>query len=64
VVGCPAYGQNRNGEDGGENAGQHGDDEERSAFRSLRGWLGDAHGVDKGVRDEQKKFHRCENKGD
>jgi hypothetical protein len=53
----PMYGQDRDGEDGGKDAGQHDDDEKCGPPRISRRWLSDAHCVDEGVRDEQKKFH-------
>lgn len=48
--------------DGGnehDNDGEHDDDEPGCTICSLWRGLGDAHGVDEGVRDEQEEFHRA-----
>jgi hypothetical protein len=50
-------GHRRNGDDKGDNAGEHDDDEPGCAVFGLRRGLGDTHGVDEGVRDEQEELH-------
>ena len=45
------------GDDGRNNCDQHRENEPGGPFCSLRRGLGDAHGVDKGVRDEEEKLH-------
>lgn len=49
--------QKSDGGDGGKDGGQHSDDEQGGAVCGLWRRLGDAHGVDEGVRDEVKKLH-------
>jgi len=46
-----------NGDHKGDNAGEHDDDEPGCAVFGLRRGLGNTHGVDEGVRDEQQKLH-------
>ena len=53
----PVKGQNRYRDDRGEDGRQHDEDEPGSAVSGLGRGLGDAHGVDEGVRDEEKKLH-------
>ena len=42
-----------------ENAKKHGGDEPGGAVGGARRGLGDAHGVDEGVREEKEKLHFC-----
>ena len=49
--------EGRNGGNSGNDKGKHNDDEPGGAVRGLRRRLGDAHGVDEGVRDKQEEFH-------
>jgi hypothetical protein len=50
-------GHGRNRDDKGDNAGEHDDDEPGRAVFGLRRGLGNTHGVDEGVRDEQEELH-------
>ena len=50
-------GQDGDGGDGGKDRGQHSYDEQGGAIRGLGRGLGDAHGVDEGVRDEVEELH-------
>ena len=45
------------GDDGCKHGGEHDEDEPGGAICCLRCGLGDAHGVDKGVRDELNELH-------
>ncbi len=49
--------QSCDGGDDGDDGREHDDDEPGGAVRGLRRRLGDAHGVDEGVRDKQEEFH-------
>jgi hypothetical protein len=40
-----------------KDGGEHDDDEPGGTIGSLRRWLRDSHGVDKGVRDELDELH-------
>jgi hypothetical protein len=53
----PAKGENRDRHDRGKDGGQHNENEPGGAVCGLGRGLGDAHGVDKGVRDEKEKLH-------
>ena len=53
----PVKSQNRYRHDCGEDGGQHDEDEPGGAGCGLGRGLGDAHGVDEGVRDEEEKLH-------
>ncbi len=53
----PAKGQNRYRDDRGEDGRQHDEDEPGGAVSGLGGGLGDAHGIDEGVRDEEEELH-------
>jgi hypothetical protein len=55
----PVNGQDGDRDENGKDDGQQGDDEPGGAFRGLGRGLGDAHGVDEGVRDEEEKIHGC-----
>jgi hypothetical protein len=55
----PMNRQDGDGDENGEDYGQQGDDEPGGAFCGLGRGLGDAHGVDEGVRDEKEKIHGC-----
>ena len=50
-------GQKADSGDGGKDGGQHDYDEQCGAVSSLGRGLGDAHGVDEGVRDEVEELH-------
>jgi hypothetical protein len=50
-------GYDRDGGDRGNNGGEQDDDEPSGAVCGLWRGLGDAHGVDKGVRDELDELH-------
>jgi len=50
-------GQDGDGGDGGNYGGEHDHDEPCGAIRSLGRGLGDPHGVDKGVRNEEDELH-------
>ena len=50
-------GQSCEGGDHSDNSTEHDDDEPGGAVGGLWGGLGDPHGVDKGVRDEQDELH-------
>ena len=52
-------GQEGDSGDGGKDSCQHGDDEQGGAVGGLGRGLGDAHGVDEGVRDEVEELHSC-----
>lgn len=49
--------QDGDGDDGSKDGGEHDDDEPGGAVGCLRRRLGNAHGVDKGVRDELDELH-------
>ncbi len=53
-------GDDCDGKDGDDDGAEHDEDEPGGSFCGLRGGLGDAHGVDEGVRDEEEKLHICE----
>ena len=57
MMGGPVDGYDRNGGHRGNNGGEQDDDEPGGAVGGLRRRLGDAHGVDKGVRDELDELH-------
>jgi hypothetical protein len=57
VMGGEMYGNDRDGDDGGEHCGEHDEDEPGGSVCGLRRGLGDAHGVDKCVRDELDELH-------
>lgn len=50
-------GHGRNGDDEGDNGGEHDDNKPGCAVFGLWRGLGDAHGTDEGVRDEQEELH-------
>ena len=53
----PVKGQNRYRHDRGDDGRQHDENEPGSAVSGLGRGLGDAHGVNKSVRDEVEKLH-------
>ena len=53
----PVKSQNRYRHDRCDHSGQHDEDEPGSAVSGLGRGLRDAHGVNKGVRDEEEKLH-------
>jgi hypothetical protein len=57
VVGRPADGQSRHRGNNGDNRSEHDHDEPGRPVFGLRRGLGDAHGVDESVRDEQEELH-------
>jgi hypothetical protein len=57
VLRGPADGQKCNGYNHTEHSREHQEDEPRSPICGLGGGLGDAHGVDEGVRDEEEELH-------
>lgn len=50
-------GQNCDGDNGGKYSREQSDDEPGSTICSLWRRLGDSHGVDEGVRDEEEELH-------
>ena len=56
-VGGPVDRQKGDGGDDSRDGGEQRDDEPCGALCSFRRGLGDPHGVDEGVRDEQQKLH-------
>ena len=57
VMRGPVDSQGGYGDYGGEDRTEHEEDEPRGTVCGLRRGLGDAHGVDEGVRDEEEQFH-------
>jgi hypothetical protein len=57
LVGGPVESQQGDGGDSSRDGGEQGDDEECCALCCLWRGLGDPHGVDEGVRDEQEELH-------
>jgi hypothetical protein len=57
VLRRPPDGQKCNGYNHGEHGRQHDEDEPRSPICGLGRGLGDAHGVDESVRDEEEELH-------
>ena len=56
-MGGPMGGHDGNRNDCRKHSGEHDDDEPGGTIGSLRRWLRDSHGVDKGVRDELDELH-------
>ena len=56
-MGGPADSQEGDGADNSRDGGEQGDDEPCGPLCCLWGGLGDPHGVDEGVRDEQEEVH-------
>ena len=63
-VGGPVDGQKGDGGDGSRDGEEHCNDEPCGALCSFRRGLGDPHGVDEGVRDEQEELHILASEGD
>ena len=57
VTGGEVDGNDRDGDDGGKHDTEHNENEPGSAICRLRCGLGNAHGIDKQVRDELNEFH-------
>jgi hypothetical protein len=56
-VGGPVDGQNHDGDDGGNDGREQDNDKPGGPVCGLWRGLGDPHGVDEGVRDEQDELH-------
>ena len=56
-MGGPVDGHDSDGGDGGNHGSEHDEDEPGGAVCGLWGGLGDPHGVDKQIRDEQDELH-------